>query len=174
MIRQQPEVHNTFASGDSCFCVAKVAPVVLSTITASVDWLSDKRYLCVRINHQIGPLSRTEQKSLWPQAVFRKNTDITTFIYNIWRDRQLDKSEFIRGRKKYEKNFIKVLTEVQNCCNIYIVVAEIQQSKALELNACRGCFERSDKKIFQKVLDKRNWMRYYIKDDSHRELTKIW
>ena len=25
MIRQQPEGHDTFASGDSCFCVAKVA-----------------------------------------------------------------------------------------------------------------------------------------------------
>ena len=63
MTRQQPEGHDTFASGDSCFCVAKVAPVVISTITVFVNWLSDKRYLCVRINHQIGPLSRTEQKS---------------------------------------------------------------------------------------------------------------
>ena len=72
MIRQQPEGHDTFALGDSCFCAAKVAPMAISVITASVNWLSDKRYLCVRINHQIGPLSRTEQKSLWPQAVFRK------------------------------------------------------------------------------------------------------
>ena len=64
MIRQQPEGHNTFASGDSCFCVAKVASVALSTVTASVNWLSDKRYYCVRIYHQVGPLSRTEQKSL--------------------------------------------------------------------------------------------------------------
>ena len=64
MIRQQPVGHDTFASGDSCFCAAKVAPVAISIITASVNWLSDKRYLCVRINHQIGPLSRTEQKSL--------------------------------------------------------------------------------------------------------------
>ena len=44
MIRQQPEGHDTFASGDSCFCVAKVAPVAISIITASVNWLSDKRY----------------------------------------------------------------------------------------------------------------------------------
>ena len=44
MIRQQLEVHNTFASGDSCFCAAKVAPVAISTITVSVNWLSDKRY----------------------------------------------------------------------------------------------------------------------------------
>ena len=64
MIRQQPEGHDTFASGDFCFCVAKVAPVALSTNTDSVNWLSDKRYLCVRINPQLGPLSRTEQKSL--------------------------------------------------------------------------------------------------------------
>ena len=94
MIRQQPEGHDTFASGDSCFCVAKVAPVAISIITASVNWLSDKRYYCVRINPQIGPLSRTEQKSLWPQAVFRESTDITTFSYNIWLDRQFGKSEF--------------------------------------------------------------------------------
>ena len=72
MIRQQLEGHDTFASGDSCFCVAKVAPVALPTITASVNWLSDKRYYCVRINPQIGPLSRTKQKSLLPQAVFRE------------------------------------------------------------------------------------------------------
>ena len=64
MIRQQPEGNDTFASGDSCFCVAKVAPVALSIVTVSVNWLSDKRYLCVSINPQIGPLSRTEQKSL--------------------------------------------------------------------------------------------------------------
>ncbi len=64
MIRQQPEGHNTFASGDSCFCAAKVVPEALSSITASVKWLSDKRYYCVRLTHQIGPLSRTEQKSL--------------------------------------------------------------------------------------------------------------
>ena len=44
MIRQQPEGHDTFASGDSCFCAAKVAPVALYTIPASVNWLSDKRY----------------------------------------------------------------------------------------------------------------------------------
>ena len=56
--------------------------------------------------------------------------------------------------KKYVNKIKKVLTEVQICCNIYIVVAEIQQSKALELNACRGCFERSDKKYFKKFLTK--------------------
>ena len=64
MIRQQPDGHDTFASEDSCFCVAKVAPAALSSITVNVNWLSDKRYYCVRINPQIGPLSRTEQKSL--------------------------------------------------------------------------------------------------------------
>ena len=64
MIRQQPEGHNTFASGDSCFCVAKVAPVALYFTPDSVKWLSDKRYWCVRLSYQVGPLSRTEQKSL--------------------------------------------------------------------------------------------------------------
>ena len=60
MIRQQPEGHDTFASVDSCFCAAKVAPVAISVITASVNWLSDKRYLCVRIKSQIGPLLRSK------------------------------------------------------------------------------------------------------------------
>ena len=64
MIRQQPEGHDTFASGDYCFCAAKVAPVALSINTDSVNWLSDKRYLCARINHPPGPLSRTEHKPL--------------------------------------------------------------------------------------------------------------
>ena len=86
MIRQQPEGHDTFASGDSCFCVAKVAPVALSIITASVNWLSDKRYLCVRINHQIGPLSRTEQKSLWPQAVFRETLTFRIIFTSLGRE----------------------------------------------------------------------------------------
>ena len=86
MIRQQPEGHDTFASGDSCFCVAKVAPVALSIITDSVNWLSDKRYLCVRINHQIGPLSRTEQKSLWPQAVFRETLTFRIIFTSLGRE----------------------------------------------------------------------------------------
>ena len=91
MIRQQPEGHDTFASGDSCFCAAKVAPVALSIITASVNWLSDKRYYCVRINHQIGPLSRTEQKSLWPQAVFRKTLPYRIIFTSLgrWATRQI-------------------------------------------------------------------------------------
>ncbi len=93
MIRQQPEGHDTFASGDSCFCVAKVVPVALSIITVSVNWLSDKRYLCVRINHQIGPLSRTEQKSLCPQAVFREPLTYRIIFTTLGRDRLLGKSE---------------------------------------------------------------------------------
>ena len=94
MISQQPEVHNTFASGDSCFCAAKVAPVALSTITASVNWLSDKRCWYVSINHQIGPLSRTEQKSLWPQAVYREPLTYRIIFTTLRRDRLFYKSEF--------------------------------------------------------------------------------
>ena len=67
------------------------------------------------------------------------------------------------------KNFLKkLLTFVSGYCNIYIVVAEIQQSKALERKACRGCFERSDKKYFKNVLDKLNEMRYHKQADSHK------
>lgn len=56
---------------------------------------------------------------------------------------------------------------------MYIVVVEIQQSKALERIACRGCFEGSDKKYFKNVLDKLNKMRYYKQADSHKRFTKI-
>ena len=67
------------------------------------------------------------------------------------------------------KNFLKkLLTFISGCCNIYIVVAEIQQSKALERIACRDCFERSDKNISKNVLDKLNKMRYYKQADSHK------
>ena len=67
------------------------------------------------------------------------------------------------------KNFLKkLLTFVSGYCNIYIVVAEIQQSKALERIACRDCFEESDKKYFKNVLDKLNKMRYYKQADSHK------
>ena len=47
MIRQQPEGHDTFASGDSCFCVAKVAPVELSTNTAFCE-LAQRQAVLVR------------------------------------------------------------------------------------------------------------------------------
>ena len=67
------------------------------------------------------------------------------------------------------KNFFKkLLTFVSGYCNIYIVVAEIQQSKALERIAYRDCFEESDKKYFKNVLDKLNKMRYYKQADSHK------
>ena len=69
MIRQQPEGHDTFASGDSCFCAAKVAPVSLSTITVSVNWLSDKRYICVKINYQAGSFSR-QSKSRYDRRLY--------------------------------------------------------------------------------------------------------
>ena len=91
---------STTAGGAWHFCVgrllllrSKSGPVALSIITAYVNWLSDKRYYCVRINYQIGPLSRTEQKSPWPQAVFR--TPLTDWIiFTILRiNNQLGKSE---------------------------------------------------------------------------------
>ena len=35
-----------------------MSPEALSTIPVTVNWLSDKRYLCVRINYQAGSFSR--------------------------------------------------------------------------------------------------------------------
>ena len=54
---------------DSCFCEAKVSPVALSTIPVSVNWLSDKRYLCVRINYQAGSFSR-QSKSRYDRRLY--------------------------------------------------------------------------------------------------------
>ena len=139
MIRQQPEGHDTFAPGDSCFCVAKVAPVALSVITDSVNKPSDRAI-----------------KSDRAKVVMTAGCISRKFWFHIYDSREIGISinQNLLGEEKIWKNFIKVLTEVQLCCNIYIVVAEIQQSKALELNACRGCFERSDKKYFKKFLTK--------------------
>ena len=55
---------------------------------------------------------------------------------------------------------------------VYTSLSLRYKSKALGRKASRACFEKSDKKYFKKVLDKRNWMRYYIKADSHRALMK--
>ena len=86
------------AGGAWHFCVgrllllrSKSGPGSYYTITVSVNWLSDKRYLCVRIKSQIGPLSRTEQKSLWPQAVFRKTLPYRIIFTSLgrWATRQI-------------------------------------------------------------------------------------
>ena len=106
---------STTAGGAWHFCVgrllllrSKSGPVTLSINTDSVNWLSDKRYLCVRINHQIGPLSRTEQKSLWPQAVFRETLTFRIIFTSLGREiarqiRILQKNTFwsfiYRGQK---------------------------------------------------------------------------
>ncbi len=59
----------------SCFCEAKVPPEALSSITASVNWLSDKRYLCVRINHQIGAFSR-QSKSRYDRRLYHEKQEV--------------------------------------------------------------------------------------------------
>ena len=82
MIRQQPEGHDTFESGDPCFCVAKVAPVALSVITASVNWLSDKRYLCVSINPSGRAIKSDRAQVVMTAGCISEIADITTYIYD--------------------------------------------------------------------------------------------
>ena len=81
MIRQQPEGHDTFASGDYCFCAAKVAPVALSTITASVNWLSDKRYWFVRIPPSDGAIKSDRAKVVMTAGCISRTFDISNYIY---------------------------------------------------------------------------------------------
>ena len=74
---------------------SKSGPVAISTITASVNWLSDKRYLCVRINHQIGPLvgqskSRYDRR-LYIDKLWHKKTAIDE-IFNDCRRCIVDKA----------------------------------------------------------------------------------
>ena len=89
------------AGGAWHFCVgrllllrSKSGPVALSTIPVNMNWLSEKRYYCVRINSQIEPLSRTEQKSLWPQAVLEEqNSDKPRWFDNSRRGMTLLRRE---------------------------------------------------------------------------------
>ena len=60
----------------------------------------------------------------------------------------------------------KLLTGMAYSANIYIVVAAIRQM----LITCWVSADNKAWKYFKKVLDKRNWMRYYIKADSRRKL----
>ncbi len=55
-----------------CFCEAKVSPVALSAIPVSVNWLSDKRYLCVKINYQAGSFSRQSKSRYDRRLSFKK------------------------------------------------------------------------------------------------------
>ena len=57
----------------SCFCEAKVSPVALSANPVTVNWLSDKRYLCVRINYQAGSFSRQSKSRYDRRLSFEKS-----------------------------------------------------------------------------------------------------
>ena len=59
----------------SCFCEAKVSPVAHSANPVTVNWLSDKRYLCVRINYQAGSFSR-QSKSRHDRRLYLEKTEV--------------------------------------------------------------------------------------------------
>ena len=59
----------------SCFCEAKVSPVALSAIPVTVNWLSDKRYICVRINYQAGSFSR-QSKSRYDRRLSLEKPEV--------------------------------------------------------------------------------------------------
>ena len=55
---------------------------------------------------------------------------------------------------------------------IYTSLSLRYEKQSLGAESQPSLLWKSDKKYFKKVLDKRDWMRYYIKADSHRELIK--
>ena len=121
---------STTAGGAWHFCVgrllllrSKSGPVALSIITASVNWLSDKRYWCVRISHQLGPLSRTEQKSLWPQAVFRETLTLRIIFTSLGREiaRQIKICRVMIVWDVYTGIFLLIL--LTNSLVSYIIIA---------------------------------------------------
>ena len=95
MIRQQPEGHNTFASGDSCFCVAKVARC--DTIYQyGLCELAQRQAVLVRKNKSPGRAIKSDRaKVVMTAGCISKNFDITNYIYNS-KEKQLGKSEFIQ------------------------------------------------------------------------------
>ena len=67
----------------SCFCEAKVSPVALSAIPVTVNWPSDKRYLCVRINYQAGSFSRQSKSRYDRRLSFRKTGTYNSTNQNL-------------------------------------------------------------------------------------------
>ena len=81
MIRQQPEGHDTFASGDSCFCVAKVAPVALFTNKASCE-LAQRQAVLVRKNKSPGRAIKSDRaKVVMTAGCISRIFDIQNYIY---------------------------------------------------------------------------------------------
>ena len=82
MIRQQPEGHDTFASGDSCFCVAKVAPVALFTNKASCE-LAQRQAVFVRQDKPSDRAIKSDRaKVVMTAGCISEIADITTYIYD--------------------------------------------------------------------------------------------
>ena len=60
-----------------------MAPVALSIITASVNWLSDKRYLCVRINKSSNRAIKSDRaKVVMTAGCISINLYLSNYIYN--------------------------------------------------------------------------------------------
>ena len=82
MIRQQPEGHDTFASGDSCFCVAKVAPVALSIITVFCE-LAQRQAVSVRKDNPSDRAIKADRaKVVMTAGCISRTFDLPNYIYN--------------------------------------------------------------------------------------------
>ena len=91
MIRQQPKGHDTFASGNSCFCVAKVAR--WHSLSLRLCELAQRQAVFVRKDKPSGRAIKSDRaKVVMTAGCISKNFDITNYIYNS-KEKQLGKSE---------------------------------------------------------------------------------
>ena len=82
MISQQPEVHNTFASGDSCFCAAKVAPGG-TLYHYGLCELAQRQAVFVRKDKPSGRAIKSDRaKVVMTAGCISKIFDIQNYIYN--------------------------------------------------------------------------------------------
>ena len=83
MIRQQPEGHNTFASGGFLLLRSKSEPGGTLYNSGICELASDKRYLCVRINYQAGSFSRQSKSRYDRRLSFRKTGTYNSTNQNL-------------------------------------------------------------------------------------------
>ena len=60
---------------------SKSGPEALSTVTASENWLSDKRYLCVRIKPPDRAIKSDRAKVVMTAGCISRNFDIPNYIH---------------------------------------------------------------------------------------------
>ena len=83
MIRQQPEGHDTFASGDSCFCAAKVAPGGTLYHYGLCEMAQRQAVLLRQDKPSDRAIKSDRAKVVMTAGCISETANITTFIFNI-------------------------------------------------------------------------------------------